>query len=128
MLREQGLGDAPVFSVPESHLTEDGLLPSEEVRALRGWLYSLADDADARPGRLAHHGPEPVRIDDFHVVVQEQQQIARCRRRAGSGAGGVHGLAEEGEEAVEVSRAFRQDRLARIMAETMRSRRPGTGG
>ncbi|WP_404374389.1 ABC transporter [Kytococcus sedentarius] len=48
MLREQGLGDAPVFSVPESHLTEDGLLPSEEVRALRGWLYSLADDADAR--------------------------------------------------------------------------------
>lgn len=37
-----------MFSVPESHLTEDGLLPSEEVRALRGWLYSLADDADAR--------------------------------------------------------------------------------
>ncbi|WP_462418028.1 P-loop NTPase family protein [Kytococcus sp. Marseille-QA3725] len=48
MLREQGLGDAPVFSVPEAHLTEEGLLPAEEVLPLRSWLHSLADDADAR--------------------------------------------------------------------------------
>ena len=48
MLREQGLGDAPVFSVPESHLTQEGLLPPEVVRDLRGWLHTLADDADAR--------------------------------------------------------------------------------
>ncbi|SNC71571.1 Dynamin family protein [Kytococcus aerolatus] len=48
MLREQGLGDAPVFAVPESQLTEDGLLPPEEVGDVRGWLHNLADDADAR--------------------------------------------------------------------------------
>lgn len=48
MLREQGLGDAPVFSVPEAHLTAEGLLPAEEVLPLRSWLNSLADDADAR--------------------------------------------------------------------------------
>ncbi len=48
MLRDQGLATAPVFSVPETRLTGDGLLPEEEVARLRSWLTALATDARAR--------------------------------------------------------------------------------
>lgn len=47
MLREQGLGSAPVFTVVESAL-EDGRLPEAEVAPLRTWLGDLAGDAAAR--------------------------------------------------------------------------------
>jgi energy-coupling factor transporter ATP-binding protein EcfA2 len=47
MLQEQGLGDAPLFVVPESALV-DGLLPDEAVRRLSDWLHGLASDAAAR--------------------------------------------------------------------------------
>ncbi|MGN6754048.1 MAG: dynamin family protein [Intrasporangium sp.] len=47
MLREQGLGQAPLFTVVESRLA-NGLLPPEQIRALRAWLGRLAGDAQAR--------------------------------------------------------------------------------
>jgi hypothetical protein len=47
MLREQGLGQAPLFTVVESRLS-NGLLPPEQIRALRAWLGRLAGDAQAR--------------------------------------------------------------------------------
>jgi hypothetical protein len=47
MLREQGLDQAPIFSVLESEL-DDGLLPAEQSRRLRAWLAALAGDAQAR--------------------------------------------------------------------------------
>ncbi|MEO7753614.1 MAG: dynamin family protein [Terracoccus sp.] len=47
MLREQGLGQAPIFAVPESPL-EDGLLPADRTERLRAWLGALAGDAQAR--------------------------------------------------------------------------------
>ncbi|MBB2986961.1 dynamin family protein [Terracoccus luteus] len=47
MLREQGLGSAPVFTVVESSL-KDGRLPEAEVAPLRTWLGDLAGDAAAR--------------------------------------------------------------------------------
>jgi energy-coupling factor transporter ATP-binding protein EcfA2 len=47
MLQERGLGDAPLFVVPESALT-DGLLPDEAVQRLADWLHGLASDAAAR--------------------------------------------------------------------------------
>jgi energy-coupling factor transporter ATP-binding protein EcfA2 len=47
MLDAKGLGDAPLFIVPESTL-EDGLLPAEASQPLREWLGELARDADAR--------------------------------------------------------------------------------
>ena len=47
MLREQGLGQAPLFTIVESRLTR-GLLPPEQIRALRAWLGKLAGDAQAR--------------------------------------------------------------------------------
>ena len=47
MLREQGLDQAPIFTVVESELV-DGLLPAEQTARLRGWLAALAGDAQAR--------------------------------------------------------------------------------
>ncbi|MBA3620556.1 MAG: ABC transporter, partial [Acidothermales bacterium] len=47
MLQERGLGDAPLFVVPESALV-DGLLPDEAVQRLSDWLHGLASDATAR--------------------------------------------------------------------------------
>jgi energy-coupling factor transporter ATP-binding protein EcfA2 len=48
MLKEQGLGTAPIFTVAESTLEDDGLLPQDEVARLHSWLSALAKDARAR--------------------------------------------------------------------------------
>jgi energy-coupling factor transporter ATP-binding protein EcfA2 len=48
MLKEQGLGTAPIFTVAESELDADGILHPEEVARLRSWLSALAKDARAR--------------------------------------------------------------------------------
>lgn len=48
MLREQGLSTAPIFTVPESRLTAEGLLPEGAFERLRAWLGALASDARAR--------------------------------------------------------------------------------
>lgn len=48
MLREQGLGTAPVFPVPETTLDADGLIPDSDISRLRTWLNDLASDAAAR--------------------------------------------------------------------------------
>jgi hypothetical protein len=48
MLKEQGLGAAPIFTVAESTLEDDGLLPQDEVARLHSWLSALAKDARAR--------------------------------------------------------------------------------
>jgi hypothetical protein len=48
MLREQGLPTAPVFTVPEVALDDDGRLPPEALARLRAWLEALAGDARAR--------------------------------------------------------------------------------
>ncbi|WP_218566219.1 ABC transporter [Vallicoccus soli] len=47
MLREEGLGRAPLFVVPEGGLAS-GRLPEDAVAPLRGWLHGLAADAPAR--------------------------------------------------------------------------------
>ena len=47
MLRDQGLGQSPIFTVPESDL-EDGRIPGDQIQRLQGWLHSLAGDARAR--------------------------------------------------------------------------------
>ena len=48
MLKEQGLGAAPIFTVAESDLADDGMLPPDEVARLHSWLSALAKDARAR--------------------------------------------------------------------------------
>lgn len=47
MLRREGLGDAPVLTVPEAPL-EDGLIPAGALEPVTSWLHHLAVDADAR--------------------------------------------------------------------------------
>ena len=48
MLSARGLGDSPLFTVPESALDEQGLLTAGSVGPIRDWLHSLAADAGAR--------------------------------------------------------------------------------
>ena len=48
MLASRGLKDSPLFTVTESRVDDDGLLAHEAVADIRGWLVSLAEDADAR--------------------------------------------------------------------------------
>ncbi len=48
MLAARGLGDSPMFTVPESVVDDDGLLPAEAVAPIRDWLGGLAADSVAR--------------------------------------------------------------------------------
>ena len=50
MLNSRGLKDSPLFTVAETELGDDGLLPRESVAEINEWLGSLAADADARAG------------------------------------------------------------------------------
>ena len=50
MLASRGLKDSPLFTVPEAEVDDDGLLAPAEVADIRGWLESLAADAEARAG------------------------------------------------------------------------------
>ena len=51
MLASRGLKDSPLFTVTEGEVSEEGLLPPASVASIRGWLESLAADAEARSGR-----------------------------------------------------------------------------
>ena len=48
MLASRGLKDSPLFTVIESSVDENGLLPVEAVAEISGWLVDLAADAEAR--------------------------------------------------------------------------------
>jgi hypothetical protein len=48
MLTARGLGDSPLFTVPECDVGPDGLLPPDAVSAIRIWLDRLAIDSAAR--------------------------------------------------------------------------------
>jgi hypothetical protein len=48
LMTERGLGDAPLFGVPETNVDSDGLLPVSAVRPIRGWLAALAHDQVSR--------------------------------------------------------------------------------
>nr|WP_232323799.1 ABC transporter [Catenuloplanes japonicus] len=48
MLRENDLGAAPLFIVPETRLAVDGLLPPSAIGDLSAWLGYLGADAGAR--------------------------------------------------------------------------------
>ncbi len=48
MLREQGLPTAPIFTVREAALDDEGRLPADAFPRLRAWLEALAGDAGAR--------------------------------------------------------------------------------
>ena len=52
MLADHGLGEAPLFLLPETELDVRGKLPDAAVAELRAWLQELTEDAAAR-GQVA---------------------------------------------------------------------------
>jgi GTPase SAR1 family protein len=48
MLNAKGLGDSPLFTVPESPVDREGLLPRQAVASIRAWLDRLAADEYSR--------------------------------------------------------------------------------
>jgi energy-coupling factor transporter ATP-binding protein EcfA2 len=48
MLAARGLKDSPLFTVNETELNDQGLLPPRQVAEIRRWLSQLGVDADAR--------------------------------------------------------------------------------
>lgn len=48
MMADRGLGDSPLFAVPETVTDDDGLLPDAAVAPIRDWLAALAADTQAR--------------------------------------------------------------------------------
>jgi hypothetical protein len=48
MMTSRGLSDSPLFTVPESPVDADGLLPPTAVGPIVGWLHDLAADPEAR--------------------------------------------------------------------------------
>ncbi len=51
MLRDRGLGHAPLFTIPETTLV-DGLLPASTVAPLQRWLNQQATDVVTRDGHV----------------------------------------------------------------------------
>ena len=48
MLLDRGLGDSPLFSIPQTVVDEQGMLPKDVVELIYGWLTRLASDSAAR--------------------------------------------------------------------------------
>ncbi|MFF0270078.1 ABC transporter [Kribbella sp. NPDC004536] len=48
MLLERGLGDSPLFSIQETVVDGNGMLPQQAVAGIKDWLIDLAADAEAR--------------------------------------------------------------------------------
>ncbi len=86
MLREQGLGKSPIFTIDEATLDEDGMLAAKQTARLTGWLNSLASDSKARSvvirrtlaGALASLG---ARTEELNAAASAQVQ-ARDHLRA----------------------------------------------
>ncbi|MDX6317747.1 MAG: hypothetical protein QOD35_1147 [Nocardioidaceae bacterium] len=81
MLEARGLGESTLFTVPESVVDDEGLLPAEAVADIRGWLDDLASDATARSavvrktldGALSALGH---RVRTVSRALRTQEQIA----------------------------------------------------
>jgi hypothetical protein len=48
LMSERGLGDSPLFAVPETTVDAEGLLPASAIQPIRGWLAALAADQATR--------------------------------------------------------------------------------
>lgn len=85
MLTEKGLGEAPIFVIPESPLNAAQMLPVAAVDPLRMWLSDLAADAQARSEvarRTLGGALEQLadRTDDVADAVAAQKEVAEQLR------------------------------------------------
>jgi hypothetical protein len=83
LMSERGLGDSPLFAVPETTVDSDGLLPASAIQPIRGWLAALAADQASRAevvhqtldgaiAALAAKAPELAQSVDEQLEVIEQ--------------------------------------------------------
>lgn len=88
MLASRGLKDSPLFVVHEGEVSDDGLLPAADVADIRGWLDSLARDADARGGvvRQTMEGTVRALTRQLHpvadAVAEQAAAVAQLRAAA----------------------------------------------
>ncbi|HXH79894.1 dynamin family protein [Nocardioides sp.] len=107
MLASRGLKDSPLFTVVEGDVNEDGLLPAANVAEIKGWLGSLAADAEARSG----------------VVKQTLDGAVRTLARR------THSVADAATEQVDAVRRLRSDANAaydKAVAEISEASADGT--
>jgi hypothetical protein len=89
MLTEQGLGDAPLFVVPETR-AYDAMLPPDVIDPIRTWLHGIAGDADVRAAVVRHTLDGAVRSLAARVFVlasaadDQAEAVARLRREVDS--------------------------------------------
>ncbi len=87
MLSMRRLGDSPLFTVAESAVDADGLLPDEAVAPIRAWLQALAADADSRSEVVRRTLDGAVRSigrrsADLARAADEQEKVAARLRDA----------------------------------------------
>ncbi len=115
MLAEQGLGEAPLFTIVESALDE-GLLPAEQAEPLRSWLTGLASDAQARAAvvRQTLHGAL-ASLDGRagQLVVAQTQQGAAATALLGAAEAAYADALEHVEQGAQDGSLLRGEVLAR---------------
>jgi energy-coupling factor transporter ATP-binding protein EcfA2 len=85
MLTTRGLRDSPLFTVAEGKVDADGLLPPDAVSDIRGWLQSLAADADARAAVVKQTLEGAIRTLSHHAhdvadsATAQADMVARLR-------------------------------------------------
>jgi Dynamin family len=83
LMSDRGLGDSPLFAVPETTVDAEGLLPASAIQPIRGWLAALAADQASRAkvvhqtldgaiAALAAKAPALARSVDEQLEVIEQ--------------------------------------------------------
>jgi hypothetical protein len=95
MLESRGLRDSPLFTVPETEVDDEGLLPPQYVEKIQLWLETLAADADARSGVVRQtlggairtiarrtHSVADCCADQERATEQLRDDVARCYQRA----------------------------------------------
>jgi hypothetical protein len=81
MLLERGLGDSPLFSIKETVVDGNGMLPPETVASIKDWLVDLAADEQARSAvvRRTLHGAVTAMVKktpSFAAAVKAQAETA----------------------------------------------------
>jgi len=115
MLARAGLDTARLFVVRERPLTA-GLLPADEVAALREWLHALSADADARAAVVRQTLSGALdsmdgRVTSLVEAVEDQQVAAGALDEAASSAYGLAG--SEVDDGVRGGTLLRGEVLAR---------------
>jgi len=86
MMTSRGLSDSPLFTVPESGIDTEGLLPRSAVADIVGWLHELAADPGARTQVITQTLDGAIRQNVFSAhdvadAMDEQIEVAGLLHR-----------------------------------------------